>query len=1021
MGQAHAAAITAHAQLPGTTDPSQVLSSDPTKPAPAISDLNTQISSAGNAISNPRMRAMFNAETQPLTATFGAAALERGRTINNQTGVASLEQNTDSIISNAATIDDEGAAYSALKGIQAQIAPLQASGALDPEQAATFQKQAAEQFVVARSKYLLGQAEQTRDYSKLNAFLGNVTSGFGPGAAGAVIPGSANDNGPSSGPVSTPEGLAAYKQTIGKIESASGTNEGHLASYYQFEPDTWAKYGAGGTKGTAAGEDAAINRLTADNSASLAKSLGREPTPAELYLAHQQGAGGAAALLANPNTPAGQLVPPVNIRSNGGDPNAPASQFVALWQNKYAKAAGQSGSPATPVAAYASAMPAPGAPSIAAASAFRAGLAAGTSTTPPPDQVAGLGPVGLPVAPPVGAGVATGVLPATATSDDVSASLGQRAPPQAQWPAGVQSVVGNADGSLSYQMADGSYQPIGGSKATGALHAQLPPVPKGSLLDFLPPDRRAEVQLQGIQEIRRMQREDAMANQRDTRGDIASIGNAQKTMESGVPTGEAAWAPLRSQFANSPDPQVRYTFAVADAVRNNIMRYQNAPPAAVAADIANMQSEYAKQINTPSGDPDNGVLRQVITSSQAYLKNYEQGVAKDPIGRAAMEGAITGVKALDPTSPTFGQDVADRVVQAKAAAGMFGQNIPTYLRPDDRIALRKVAQTGGDTMVNLAKGIVQGAGADAPEIFKQIGKEAPPLAQVGEWALDPYADHSTQIARYASYIAAQNDPQARKDLPHVTEQTMRASRIDDPLQDSMSEFSPDAVGRTRNTANIMASAAAQDGHYDPKNITGLPPDLIPNAYHDAVGGTIDPKTQARFGGIATVNGSWWTGAKGGYNAIVPTNMRQDKFESAIGQINQSDVDKMGPPPVSVGQNAGLLSAEDIKKGQFVAVPDKATGLFGGRYRVLVPDPTQNNMMQPVLNQAGKPWIFDMGRAQANGLDQRVPGAFLPQGPQPAAPVRPGLPARGRYQDVKGIGLSPDVASSDTDGSAPTEE
>lgn len=1013
MGAAHSAAIDTHASLPAVTDPSKVLSSDPTTPAPVVSDYTSKVNDAANMISNPRLKAKFQAEIQPISAQVGAAAMERGRTLNNQAGVASLETNTTNIINQAATIDDEKAAGAALDGINQQIAPLVTSGAITQEQAVTFRKQAAEQFVEARQKTLLAQVEAAppgqRDYTKLNEF--SAAHGLTP----ITVGGASNDNGPSTGPVSTPAGLAAYKQTIGKIESASGTNEGHLASYYQFEPDTWAKYGAGGTKGTAAGEDTAINRLTADNNASLTKSLGREPTPAELYLAHQQGAGGAAALLANPNTPAGQIVPPANIRSNGGDPNAPAAQFVALWANKYAKAAGQPNAPATPVSAFASAMPAPGAPSVAAASAFRAGLAA---AAPPPDQVASLGPVGLPVAPAIGAGTTTGVLPFGVTPDDISSSTATRAPPSSQWPDGAQSVVGNADGSLSYQMTDGSYQPVKGSKATGAPHPQLPMPPQGSILSLLPPEKRAALQLQTVQEIQRLQRQDAMANQRDNRGDIAAIGNSVKQMESGLPLGNDVWEQQRAAYANSPDPQVRYNFAVADATRNTLQRFQGSPPAEISTAIANMQSEYAKQINTPGGDQ-NGVLAQVIKSSQNYLTTYRQAIAKDPIGRAAMEGAITGVKALDRPSPTFAQDVTDRVQQAKDAARMFGQDTPTFMRPDERIALRKLAAAGGQPMIDLAKGIVAGAGTDATSIFKQIGKDAPPLAQIGEWAVDPNADHSTQIERYANWIAAEADPQAKKNIVRVGDSQMRNNAGGDPLHDAAAAFTPDQVGRLRNTANILASDTAQTAHVDPRTVSqgltgGLPQDLIPNAYHEAVGGTRDPQSGTWFGGIAKIAGSSWHNVAGGYNTIVPTNMRQDKFETALGQINQSDVNAMGPPPISVGANGGVLSAEDVKKGQFVAVPDKATGLFSGRYRVMLPDPAQNNAMAPVLNQSGKPWIFDMNRAQQNGLDQRVPGAFM----APISPATP--PMRGQFRNVKGLSLSPDVASSDT-GSEPTSE
>lgn len=92
-------------------------------------------------------------------------------------------------------------------------------------------------------------------------------------------------------------------------------------------------------------------RLAAANKAALGRELGRTPTWAEVYLAHQQGAGGAAALLENPNMGAAQalvaggaykdvITAARAIRVNGGDPNAPASQFTGMWAAKFNGAPG---------------------------------------------------------------------------------------------------------------------------------------------------------------------------------------------------------------------------------------------------------------------------------------------------------------------------------------------------------------------------------------------------------------------------------------------------------------------------------------------------------------------------------------------------------------------------------------------------------------------------------------------------------------------------------------------------------
>lgn len=140
---------------------------------------------------------------------------------------------------------------------------------------------------------------------------------------------------PGSGLLST--GMRDYIARERAIESGGNPNAVSSAGAQgpdQFMPATARQYGLTNPRDPVASADATA-RLTADNASELTKRLGRPPTEAELYLAHQQGAAGAARLLSNPDVPAGKLVSPAAIRQNGGDPKAPASQFVALWQDRF--------------------------------------------------------------------------------------------------------------------------------------------------------------------------------------------------------------------------------------------------------------------------------------------------------------------------------------------------------------------------------------------------------------------------------------------------------------------------------------------------------------------------------------------------------------------------------------------------------------------------------------------------------------------------------------------------------------
>jgi Transglycosylase SLT domain len=102
----------------------------------------------------------------------------------------------------------------------------------------------------------------------------------------------------------------------------------------QFTKGTWSKYGQGDRRDINANLDAAA-RYALDNKRYLESELGRPVTDGELYLAHQQGAGGALALLKNPNARAGDVVNPRNIAVNGGNPNMTAGEFASKWTGKF--------------------------------------------------------------------------------------------------------------------------------------------------------------------------------------------------------------------------------------------------------------------------------------------------------------------------------------------------------------------------------------------------------------------------------------------------------------------------------------------------------------------------------------------------------------------------------------------------------------------------------------------------------------------------------------------------------------
>lgn len=124
---------------------------------------------------------------------------------------------------------------------------------------------------------------------------------------------------------------------IAQIESSLNPNARNPRStaggLFQFLDRTARQYGLTNKFDPAANADAGA-RFTRDNVNLLRSRLGRDPTPGEIYLAHQQGGGGALKLLQNPDALAASLVGERAVTLNAGRPDMRARDFAALWDGK---------------------------------------------------------------------------------------------------------------------------------------------------------------------------------------------------------------------------------------------------------------------------------------------------------------------------------------------------------------------------------------------------------------------------------------------------------------------------------------------------------------------------------------------------------------------------------------------------------------------------------------------------------------------------------------------------------------
>jgi HPt (histidine-containing phosphotransfer) domain-containing protein len=147
---------------------------------------------------------------------------------------------------------------------------------------------------------------------------------------------------------SLPQGYLARAAQIESNFNPSAKNPNSSAGgIFQFIDSTARQYGLR-NRFDPVEATAAAARLAADNRDFLARRLGREPSAGELYLAHQQGAGGAAKLLANPDALASSVVGNAAARLNRGA-GMTAGAFANQWINKFGTPVVRPGPGATPM------------------------------------------------------------------------------------------------------------------------------------------------------------------------------------------------------------------------------------------------------------------------------------------------------------------------------------------------------------------------------------------------------------------------------------------------------------------------------------------------------------------------------------------------------------------------------------------------------------------------------------------------------------------------------------------------
>jgi hypothetical protein len=235
---------------------------------------------------------------------------------------------------------------------QAVYQALRASGVPHEQAILAAKSPAAAQILLDVRKQQISKEATTDAFSRAEKFLGMPGDDSGaprvsPAAPQPPVPSMKGGGRRSDAPAefaplfaekekeyNLPEGYLARTASLESSFNPNAKNPKSSASgLFQFINSTARQYGLADPFDPVASTDAAA-RLAATNAAGLKRALGRDPTAGELYLAHQQGLGGATKILSNPNASVASLVGGEAARLNAGGGKT-GGQFAQQWLNKF--------------------------------------------------------------------------------------------------------------------------------------------------------------------------------------------------------------------------------------------------------------------------------------------------------------------------------------------------------------------------------------------------------------------------------------------------------------------------------------------------------------------------------------------------------------------------------------------------------------------------------------------------------------------------------------------------------------
>lgn len=445
----------------------------------------------------------------------------------------------------------------------------------------------------------------------------------------------------------------------------------------------------------------------------------------------------------------------------------------------------------------------------------------------------------------------------------------------------------------------------------------------------------------------------------------AAIDSMLTMQQQGYPQQPGAWNNLQSQLTATGDPVLLAKVQQGNAEMGMLNGFRGQSPSAISASLDTFAANAAK----PGWNPQSQAMYQAGLN---YLNHFRSDLAKDPLGRAAREGVISGLPPLDMSSPTaFYGSLQARVPAATTVQQAYGLSQTSYTTPAERAALQGVAANGGAPMVQMAGAAAQALGPKLPGFLREIGGSAPQFAQMAILAA-----HGGDVSLPLDAAwTIQQDHQKGNMIPRPKSADVQgaARTIFGNAFNAIPIFQNGAMMLA---SNAIAAEAFRNGENPNGSLSTATSTGMKQALQKSVGATYNGTT--RYGGVSTYTAPGWGGAQS--HVLLPNDVRGDSFADVLGAVNDADLKSMSSPPS--GTDGSVMTAQQLRNAYL-------TSVGFGRYQVSMGDPASADP-RFVHGSNGARFVLDLNTL-APALRARVPQAYRNGVSPPAMPPSPGVP------------------------------